>query len=55
MKNNVFIIAVFLLSHIQTWGQSDTLSFESIFRYYQRQNNMIEFFVSAVKMAVKGT
>lgn len=44
MEKNVFIITVLLLFHIQTWGQSDTLSFESISLYYQRQNNMIEFY-----------
>ena len=44
MRKRVFIFVVFLLSCIKIWGQSDTLSYESIISYFQSKSNMIEFY-----------
>ena len=47
MKKNILLIIIFLSQGIMSWGQSDTLSYESIMGYYKSKTNMIEFYQMA--------
>ena len=44
MNKHIFLFLVLLLSYNMMWGQSDTLSYESIISYYKSKTNMIEFY-----------
>ena len=47
MKKDLVTILALLLQSIMLFGQSDTLSYESIMDYYNRKTNMIEFYQTA--------
>ena len=44
MNKYIFLFLVFLSPCKLAWGQSDTLSYESIMSYYKSKTNMIEFY-----------
>ena len=47
MKKLILLIIIFLSQGIMSWGQSDTLSYESIMGYYKSKTHMIEFYQMA--------
>ena len=47
MKKLILLIIIFFSQDIMSWGQSDTLSYESIMGYYKSKTNMIEFYQMA--------
>ena len=44
MQKYILLIIFFFSQGIMSWGQSDTLSYESIVNYYESKTNMIEFY-----------
>ena len=44
MKRHLLLSILLIQQVLVTWGQTDTLSYESIMNYYNRKTNMIEFY-----------
>lgn len=44
MQKYILLTIIFFSQGIMSWGQSDTLSYESIMGYYKSKTNMIEFY-----------
>ena len=47
MNRHIVLLLILISSFNMIWGQSDTLSYESIINYYQRKTNMIDFYLTS--------